>query len=157
MPRNMKIEVLEDRVYRSNAPRNGKPAGVYYLIKAIFPGNLATVSSYNPGNPSRKLITRTLRLESLAGYALELVPYENEPEALRSKQGALVAMNVAAKSAAPKVDLRSLRESAEDFAINTLAPFCANRYQMSVREAAAVLSKTMDFASALSKALEAQS
>lgn len=87
MPRSMKLEILEDRVYRSNAPRNGKPSGVYYLVKTILPGNLATVLSYNPNATIRKFITRTIQLESLAGYALELVPLAEEPPCLRSNQG----------------------------------------------------------------------
>ena len=113
MPRSMKLEVLEDRVYRSNAPRNGKPSGVYYLVKTILPGNLATVSSYNPNATIRKFITRTIQLESLAGYALELVPLDQEPSCLRSIQGESVC-NSAPPEKKKNIDVSHIDDDALD-------------------------------------------
>ena len=51
---------------------------------------------------------------------------------------------------------KEIRERASALCNETLLPFSADRFQMSVHGAAEVLRKTMQFASALSQALEDQ-
>lgn len=156
MSRKLRTTIEIDRVYRSTKPHNGKEAGVLYLIKAAHNGGLVTVTGYNPHAPQRKFCTRTIQAKSLAQYNLELIPYESEPEFFMSKEGERI--RTAMKAAEPqRIALaKEIRKHASALCNETLLPFSADHFQMSVHGAAEVLRKTMQFASALSQALENQ-
>ena len=107
MPRSLTTTIIVDRVYRSNRPANGKPEGIFYLIKAMLPGGLVTIVGFNPNAPLRKFNNRTIQAKSLAVHALDLVPYADEPPLLQSEEGKRLA---AQRAAAPPPPTQKLIE-----------------------------------------------